>query len=93
MKSNLTVKTLLRHELIGLKIQIVKSAHKDLCGISGTIRDETKNTVVLERDNGRISIIPKGYSTFQIELSNGTKTEVDGKLLIGRPEDRIKKRR
>ncbi len=92
MTLNPTAKTLLRHEFIGLKIKVAKSSHRELCGICGTIIDETKNTLVIYH-KGKPKVVPKGYSTFHCNLSDGTIIEIDGKLLIGRPEDRIKKRR
>jgi ribonuclease P protein subunit POP4 len=92
MIQNLNAKTLHRHELIGLKMQVVKSTHKELCDLSGTIIDETKNTLVISHKS-KLKVIPKGCAIFHCILSDGTTIEIDGKLLIGRPEDRIKKRR
>jgi ribonuclease P protein subunit POP4 len=92
MISFLTAKTILRQEFIGLKIKVVKSANNALCGISGTIIDETKNTLVIYHKD-KPKVVPKGYSTFHCRLPDGTTIEIDGKLLIGRPEDHIKKRR
>lgn len=37
-------------------------------------------------------VIPKSNSIFIFTLPNGVKVQVDGRLLVGRPEDRIKKR-
>ena len=50
------------------------------------------NTLIVYH-KGKPKVVPKGYSTFHCILSDGTIIEIDGKLLIGRPEDRIKKRR
>jgi ribonuclease P protein subunit POP4 len=91
MTQNLNAKTLLRHELIGLKMRVVKSTHKEQCDISGTIIDETKNTLVICHKS-KFKIIPKGYAIFHCILPDGNAIEIDGNLLIGRPEDRIKKR-
>jgi ribonuclease P protein subunit POP4 len=91
MTQSLNAKTLLRHELIGLKMRVVKSTHKELYDISGTIIDETKNTLVIHHKS-KLKVVPKGCSTFHCILPDGTTIEIDGKLLIGRPEDRIKKR-
>ena len=37
-------------------------------------------------------VIPKSNSIFIFTLPNGVKVQVEGRLLVGRPEDRIKKR-
>jgi ribonuclease P protein subunit POP4 len=41
---------------------------------------------------GKEKVIPKNNCIFIFTLPNKTKIQVDGKLLIGRPEDRIKKK-
>lgn len=37
-------------------------------------------------------VIPKSNSIFIFDIPNGVKVQVDGRVLVGRPEDRIKKR-
>ncbi len=80
---------LLRHELIGLKIEIIDSKNKSLIGLKGKIIDETKNIILIKQDN-KIKRIIKNQVTMKIYLDN-KKVEIDGKLLVSRPEDRIKK--
>jgi ribonuclease P protein subunit POP4 len=92
MTLNLNAKILLSQEFIGMRIKIVKSTHCELCGIFGPIIDETKNTVVIYH-KGKPKIVPKRHSTFHCILPDGTIIEIDGELLVGRPEDRIKKKR
>jgi ribonuclease P protein subunit POP4 len=36
-------------------------------------------------------MIVKDSSIFHFKFSDGTVVEIDGKLLVGRPEDRLKK--
>ncbi|MCL2687667.1 MAG: ribonuclease P protein component 1 [Methanobrevibacter sp.] len=79
------------HELIGLYCEVVKSSNDFLIGISGKIIDETKKTISIETDNG-IKMIPKNVSIFHFLLPNEEWVEIDGKILVNRPEDRIKKR-
>ena len=80
---------LLRNELIGLKIEIIDSKNKSLIGLKGKIIDETKNIILIKQDN-KIKRIIKNQVTMKIYLDN-KKVEIDGKLLVSRPEDRIKK--
>ncbi len=85
----ITPKTLLRHELIGLKCKVVRSSNPEIIGIEGTVIDESKNMIVLKNDKKRM--IPKKDATFQFELEEAV--IVDGKFLLGRPEDRVHMRR
>jgi len=86
----ITAQNLVRHELIGLKVRISKSTDPTQ-KIFGMVVDETYNTLKIET-KGKERTIPKGNSIFIFTLPNGMKVEVDGKILISRPEDRIKKK-
>jgi ribonuclease P protein subunit POP4 len=77
-------------EFIGTNARIVDSANPNYVGISGTVIDETKKTFTLS-SLGKRKMIDKGISLFHFSLSDGTVVEIDGKLLVGRPEDRLKK--
>lgn len=81
---------LVRHELIGLKVKIAKSTDPTQ-KFAGTVVDETYNTLKIEA-KGKERIIPKKNSIFIFILPNGMKVEVEGNILISRPEDRIKKK-
>lgn len=87
----ITPQNLVRHELIGLKVRIKQSKNKSQVGLRGKVVDETFKTLRLETSKGEKNI-PKDIAIFIFTLSNGTKVQVDGKVLIGRPEDRIKKK-
>jgi len=82
---------LVRHELIGLKVEIKGSSNKSQKGLTGRIIGETYSTIKIETDRGD-KVIPKDVAIFIFTLPNGTKVQVEGKILIGRPEDRIKKK-
>lgn len=84
-------KNIFYHELIGLYSEVFKSSNKFLVGISGNIIDETKKTISIETDNG-VKIIPKNSSVFHLFLPNEEWVEIEGKILVNRPEDRIKKK-
>ncbi|MCD6215886.1 MAG: ribonuclease P protein subunit [Candidatus Aenigmarchaeota archaeon] len=81
-------KNIFRHELIGLRVEIRKAKNKSYNKIKGTIIDETKNSIILEKDGERRNILKKG-TIFLIHL-NGKRIEMAGDMLLGRPEDRIK---
>ena len=86
-----TPKNILRHEIIGLKAKIVESSNPCQIGIEGTIIDETMRTILLETKRGRKRIL-KDQVKLLIWLPSGTRIVVDGKELVGRPEDRLKKK-
>jgi len=81
-----------RHELISLPVKIEKSADPTHVGLKGKVIDETYNTLKIETKEGKEKIIPKSNSIFIFTLPNKIKVQIDGKVLIGRPEDRIKKK-
>lgn len=83
---------LVRHELIGLKVKILDSKNKSLKKIKGIVVDETYNTIIIEKKNKKRKIVPKKSTIFLFELDNNKKVKVLGDILIGRPEDRIKKK-
>lgn len=83
---------LVRHELCGLAIQIKDSTDPTQKGLRGKVIDETYNTIKIEAKDGKERLIPKKNCIFIFTLPNKSKVQVEGKLLIGRPEDRIKKK-
>ena len=127
-------KNIFYHELIGLELKVVDSSNPSLIGLSGTVIDETKKTLLIEvpiktsdevskkafdkrnedmgldnLSNGqdedfssnqqnhfnliyKEKLIQKDVSIFQFKVPDGTIVEIDGKILLNRPEDRIKKR-
>ena len=83
--------TITQSELIGLNAKVTKSTNKDTVGITGTVIDETRNTLTI-RHNNTDKTIPKETTVFQFTLPNGTVIEVEGNAITGRPEDRVKKK-
>ncbi len=77
-------------EFIGLNAKVVKSTNLSCVGIKGKVTNETRNTVSIQQA-GKDKTITKNTSTFQLTTHDGTIVEVDGKIIIGRPEDRVKK--
>ena len=80
----------IRSEFIGTESRIVGSPHPDYLGISGKVINETKNTFTI-LDAGKAKNIIKDSAIFNFKFSDDTVVEIDGKLLVGRPEDRLKK--
>jgi ribonuclease P protein subunit POP4 len=79
-----------RSEFIGKEAKVVRSRHSDYLGASGKVVDETRNTFTL-RGGEKRRIIVKESAVFHFRFSDSTVVEIDGKLLTGRPEDRLKK--
>jgi len=88
----ITKQNLLRHELIGLEARVENSSDPTLLGIHGTIIDETRDMLVIEQAGGS-KIVPKASSKFIFTLPGGGGVEVEGAKLVGRPEERVRRRR
>lgn len=82
---------IIRNEFIGLDAKVAKSTNPSLEKMRGRVLDETRNTIVLLHYDTEKTIV-KDTSVFHFTLQDGAVVEIDGKLLLGRPEDRIKKR-
>ena len=80
---------ILQHELIGLHMKVVDARNKDLFDIEGKVVDETKNCLVLETSKGARNVL-KTEASFKVNIG-GKNIIIEGKYLVGRPEDRIKK--
>lgn len=85
----MTRRTIAMHELIGLKVKVVKSSHPGLIGIEGYVIDETRNTLTILGE--RVWVVPKNVAEFEFEIDD-KKIRINGEELIGRPEMRLKKR-
>lgn len=88
MKAALAV---VQSELIGLNAKVVKSTNPSCVGISGQVVDETRKTLVIRRKREN-KVIVKETAVFHLALPNGTVVEIEGNAILGRPEDRVKKR-
>ena len=87
-----TKKNIMQHELIGLEAQVVSSSEPTMLGTYGKILDETRDMLVIEHMSAA-KIVPKSGSTFEIKLPDGQKVVIDGNKLVGRPEERVKRKR
>lgn len=82
--------SIIRGEFIGTEGKIAKSPNPNYAGLYGKIINETKNTFTLLHE-GKAKSVVKDSAVFHFKFSDGTIAEIDGKLLVGRPEDRLKK--
>jgi ribonuclease P protein subunit POP4 len=83
--------SIVQHEFISLDAKVVRSSNPQAVGIAGRVVDETRNTLTILH-NGKRSVVIKDVSVFEFVMPDGTIVEIDGKVILGRPEDRIKKR-
>ena len=80
----------IRFEFIGVEGRVAQSPHDDYVGVGGKIVGETRNTFIFINEGKRRSVI-KESAVFNFKFDDGTIVQIDGRLLVGRPEDRLKK--
>jgi len=85
----ISAKNLIRHELIGLPVEVVNGSNEFQVGIKGMVVNETKNLLVIETKK-EVKKIQKKGSSFIFKIPSGKRVKVDGKRIAARPEDRIK---
>lgn len=83
---------ILLHEFLGLDVLVVKSSQPSYLGISGRVVDETRNTFLILDNHGMKKTLVKKSTVYQFSLPDKTVVEIDGNALVGRPEERIKKK-
>ena len=88
---SITPQNLVRHELIGLRVKVTKSTDSTQRNLSGTVVDESYNTLTVE-SAGKEKTVVRSNCVFVFTLPAKTRVEVDGKVIVSRPEDRIKKK-
>ena len=81
---------IIRYEFIGAEGNVAQSPHEDYVGVGGQVIGETKNTFTF-RSEGKAKSIVKESAVFNFKFNDGTIVQINGKLLVGRPEDRLKK--
>jgi len=84
----ITKENILRHELLGLPVEVVRAANPAQTGIAGRIVDETRNMLVIETSRGA-KRVEKAHATFRLTLPGGTVVDVSGSALVSQPEKRI----
>ena len=84
-------KNVIYSTFIGLGVEISNSSQQGLIGLKGTVRDETKNLLIIEDESGKERKIPKASCVFLFTLDSRERMEIDGKDIAFRPHERPKK--
>ncbi|MCL4382003.1 ribonuclease P protein subunit [Candidatus Marsarchaeota archaeon] len=82
-------KSIVLHELIGLKVEVIRSNDHFQEGIAGIVVDESKNTLTVQTKSGKHKVIKK-ISIFKFIADKNSFT-VNGKEINFRPYERTKK--
>ncbi len=82
--------SILQQEFIGLRAKVVQSSNPSCMGICGIVLDETRNTFTILHKEKEKTVV-KETSVLHFTLPDGSVIEVEGKVLVGRPEDRVKR--
>ena len=83
------MKEILADELIGLEVEVVECSDTSKVGIKGKVVDETLKMMIIETKKGEKKIA-KDECVFCFKYKE-QQVYVDGKMILSRPEDRIKK--
>ena len=87
--SALAPETLVKHELVGLDVEVVDATDPGLVGLAGRVVRETMKTLVVATDaDDEEKTVPKGAATFAFTLPDGTVVRVEGARLVARPARR-----
>ena len=81
---------IISQKLIGLRVKIIP-INESIPKWEGKIIDETSNLFIIDYNN-KVKKIPKKGNLYQFQV-NEKIIQVNGKLFIGRPENRIKMKR
>jgi len=89
-KVKITPRNILRHELLGMKVKAIekKSGEEHI----GEVVEETRNIIRIMLPSKRVLSLPKKTHLFEFTLPDGRRVLVEGETLIGRPEERLKRR-
>ncbi len=77
-----------KHELVGLRLRVVRASDGGMVGMEGIVVDETRETLVI---GDRRRTLPKRGNTFEFTLEDGATTVIEGDDIAYRPEDRVKR--
>jgi ribonuclease P protein subunit POP4 len=80
---------ILIHEIIGLEMEVLEDSNPFNKYFKGFVADESKNTLTLAGNKKRI--IAKKDAVLLLTF-DGVTVQIEGKSLLGRPEDRIKRK-
>ena len=72
-------------------MEVINADNPSLIGIKGKVIDETKNMLTIEKENGETKQLVKKQVTIKTEIE-GKEYIIQGEMLQGRPEERLKKK-
>jgi len=84
-------KEIVSGELICLGAEVISSTDPTLLGLSGTVVDETKNTLTIRTASGDKKV-PKGVAVFRFSSTSGKRATIEGHSLVMRPEEKLRRR-
>lgn len=87
----ITPHNLVRHELIGLEAEVAENKDQGCSVAKGMIADETKNMILMVSGDKSVWFA-KDRITLDISIPSGEVVRVAGRMISGRPEDRIRKK-
>ena len=87
--SRSALRALASNDLIGLEVKVVRASDSSLQGLQGKIVDETMNTLDIRGEKKDVTIDKKSV-TIAIGFPEG-EIEINGRDLLQRPEERLKK--
>ncbi len=87
----ITKDILLYSTFIGLPVEIINSSQRSQVGTRGTVVDETKNLIVIEKSDKKEIKIPKVSSVFRFTTEDKKTVDVVGSAITFRPHERAKK--
>jgi len=86
----MNLKNITRGELIGREVTVYEAKNPSMNNMNGKIVDETRNTIRIQTKKG-IKTVMKKTVTLDI-VSEGKKIRIQGEKIVGKPEERIKKK-
>jgi len=73
------------HELVGLRVRVLRHTDPTLVGLTGIVEDETKNTLLV---SGKV--VPKRGAVFEFSVS-GRRIVIKGDDILYRPVERTRR--
>ncbi len=79
------------HEILGLPVRIVSSLDPGVEGLEGIVVNETMKTITIRSGEREVMTFKIG-TRYRFKIpETGENIEIDGDMLFGRPEDRVRK--
>ena len=76
--------------LLGKEIEVIESQDISLRLLKGFVMDETKNTLEVATNSGRLVVLPKSIIKIGISIKRNESRIIEGSSLLGTPAERIK---